>query len=143
PDPAKGTKVPVYNLEPEEGEPARFGFVIAFSKVVYLETEVAWENDFHESFTIKPPPPSAPFSTLKSRLVNFGQEAGNVGVADAGDGTYITLPTTCLDPTSTLYSTWFRAHSYGEENPTFPAGSTPFEAKLPPGAGPTGCPRVP
>jgi hypothetical protein len=136
PDPAKGTKVPVYNIEPEPGEPARFGFVIAFSKVVYLETEVAWENDFHESFTINLPPPSAPFSTLKSRLVNFGQ---------SGDGTYITMPTTCFNPTEwpNLYSTWFRAHSYGEENPNFPVGSTPVEAELPEGIMPTGCERVP
>ncbi len=145
PDPAKGTKVPVYNIEPDEGEPARFGFVIAFSKVVYLETEVAWENDFHESFTIPLPEPSAPFSTLKSRLVNFGQEAGNVEAAGKGNGTYISLPTTCYDPNEwqTLYSTWFRAESWGEPNPTFPAGSTPFEAKLPPGTQATGCDKVP
>lgn len=145
PDPAKGTKVPVYNIEPEEGEPARFGFVIAFQKVVFLETEVAWESDFHESFTIPLPEPSAPFSTLKSRLVNFGQEAGNVEGAGKGNGTYITLPTTCFNPDEwpTLYSTWFRAESWGEPNPTFPAGSTPFEAKLPPGIAPTGCDKVP
>jgi hypothetical protein len=145
PDPAKGTKVPVYNIEPEFGEPARFGFVIAFQRVVFLETEVAWENDFHESFTIELPGPSAPFSTLKSRLVNFGQEAGNREGGTAGDGTYITNPTTCFDPDQfpTLYSTWFRAHSYGEENPTFPAGSTPFEAKLPEGMQATGCELVP
>jgi len=145
PGPATGTKVPVYNVEPEPGEPARFGFVIAFSKVIFLTTEVAWENDFHESFTIELPPPSAPFSTLKSRLVNFGQEAGNQKTGTAGDGTYITLPTTCYDPNqeTTLYSTWFRAHSYGEENPTFPDGSSAFEAKLPEGAGPTGCDRIP
>jgi hypothetical protein len=145
PDPAKGTKVPVYNIEPDEGEPARFGFVIAFSKVVYLETEVAWESDFHESFTIPLPEPSAPFSTLKSRLVNFGQDAGNQEGAEAGDGTYISLPTTCYSPTEwpILYSTWFRAESWGEPNPTFPEGSTAFEAKLPPGTQPTGCDKVP
>jgi hypothetical protein len=145
PDPAKGTKVPVYNIEPEPGEPARFGFVIAFQKVVFLETEVAWENDFHESFTIPLPEPSAPFSTLKSRLVNFGQEAGNVEAAGKGNGTYITTPTTCFDPDAfpTLYSTWFRAESYGEPNPTFPAGSTPFEAPLPPEVSTTGCELVP
>lgn len=144
PDPAKGTKVPVYNIEPEPGEPARFGFVIAFSKVVFLETEVAWEDDFHESFTIPLPEPSAPFSTLKSRLVNFGQDAGNIE-ASAGNGTYISLPTTCYNPTEwpTLYSTWFRAESWGEPNPTFPEGSTAFEAKLPPGTQPTGCDKVP
>jgi hypothetical protein len=145
PDPAKGTKVPVYNLEPKPGEPARFGFVIAFSKLVYLETEVAWENDFHESFTIKPPEPSVPFSTLKSRLVNFGFEAGNLEGAEGGDGTYITNPTACFDPDEwpTLHSTWFRAESYELQNPTFPKGSTPWEADLPEGVEITGCNLVP
>jgi hypothetical protein len=135
PDPAKGTLVDVYNLEPKPGEPARLGFVIAFSRVIELETEVAWENDFHESFAIHLPPPSIPFSTLKSRLLAYGQ---------AGDGTHVTLPTTCFDPNgSRLYSTWFRGDSAGEPNPTFPAGSTPWEAKLPPGAATTGCDKVP
>ena len=72
PDPNRGTLVNVYNLEPKAGEPALFGFVIGFSKVIFLETEVAWESDFHESFTIKPPAPTPGVSTLKSRLVNFG-----------------------------------------------------------------------
>lgn len=136
PDPAKGTRVDVYNLEPKPGEPARLGFVIAFSKVIELETEVAWENDFHESFAIHLPPPSRPFSTLKSRLLAYGQ---------AGDGTHVTLPTTCFDPNEWphLYSTWFRGDSAGEPNPTFPHGSTPWEAKLPPGAATTGCDKVP
>lgn len=136
PDPAKGTLVDVYNLEPKPGEPARLGFVIAFSKIIELETEVAWESDFHESFAIHLPPPSVPFSTLKSRLLAYGQ---------TGDGTHVTLPSTCFDPTewSTLYSTWFRGDSAGEPNPTFPHGSTPWEAKLPPGAETTGCDVVP
>jgi hypothetical protein len=133
PSEATGTKVPVFNLEPRPGEPALFGFVIAAEEVVLLETEVAWESDFHESFTIQLPGPSAPFSTLVSRLVNLGQEAGDVGAADDGNGTYINNPTTCFNPndaaTSKLYATWFRAHSYGEENPLFPNGSTPFEAQ--------------
>ncbi len=135
PDPAKGTLVKVYNLEPKPGEPARFGFIIAFSKVIYLETEVAWENDFHESFTIKLPEPSVGVSTAISRLVNFGQDAGNLEGGTGGNGTYITNPTTCFNPNEAanerLYSTWFRAESWGEPNPTFPVGSTPFEAKLP------------
>jgi len=138
PDPAKGTRVAVYNLEPNEGEPARLGFVIAFSKVIELHGGVAWENDFHEYFTIHLPEPSVPFSTLKSRLVAFGQ---------SGDGTHITTPTTCFDPrdpaTEHLYSTWFRGESWGEPNPTFPEGSGAFESKLPPGVAPTGCDKVP
>src|SRR5215213_110672 len=136
PDPARGTRVPVYNLVPDEGEPARLGFVIAGTRVIELEGGVAWESDFHEYFTIKLPEPSAPFSSLKSRLVAFGQ---------SGDGTHITLPTTCFNPDEWphLYSTWFRGESWGEQNPTFPEGSTPFEAKLPPGIQPTGCDKVP
>lgn len=136
PDPAKGTRVPVYNLEPNDGEPARLGFVIAFSRVIELKGDVAWESDFHEYFTIQLPPPSVPFSTLKSRLLAFGQ---------SGDGTHITTPTTCFNPDEWphLYSTWFRGESWGEPNPTFPEGSTAWEAKLPPGIAPTGCERVP
>lgn len=140
PSESTGTKVPVYNIEPKEGEPALFGFVVAGKEEVFLETEVAWQGDFHESFTIQLPGPSAPFSTLKSRLVQKGR---------SGNGTFITNPTTCLDPTQFphLYSTWFRAHSYGEENPTFPVGSTPVEAKVEDSSGElvqqVGCDTVP
>ncbi|HEX5527286.1 MAG TPA: hypothetical protein VFX44_08860 [Solirubrobacterales bacterium] len=132
PSEKSGTKVPVYNLQPKPGEPALFGFVAAGKEVVFLETEVSWQNDFHESFTIQLPKQEPPFATLISRLVNFGQEAGNQGLVKEGNGTYINNPTTCFDPNQfpTLYSTWFRAHSYGEEDPEFPFGSTPFEAKV-------------
>jgi hypothetical protein len=133
PDPAKGTKVALYNLEPNPGEPARLGFVVAGKRVIELEGGVAWESDFHEYFTIHLPEPSIGVSTLKNRLVAFGQ---------SGDGTHITLPTTCFDQSQWphLYSTWFRGESYGEPNPTFPEGSTAFESKLP---SPTGCDKVP
>jgi hypothetical protein len=136
PEAAKGTRVPVYNLNPKPGEPARLGFVIAFSRVIELEGNVAWESDFHEYFTIHLPPPSVGFSTLRSRLLAFGQ---------SGNGTHLTMPTTCFNPSewSHLYSTWFRGESWGEPNPTFPEGSTPWESKLPPGVVPTGCERVP
>lgn len=132
PSAALGTEVPVYNLEPKPGEPALFGFVVAGSEVVYLETDVSWESDYHEAFTIRLPEAEPPFQTLKSRLVNFGQDAGNLEGASSGNGTYISNPTTCFDPVEwpTLYSTWFRAESYGQPNPTFPSGSTPVEAKV-------------
>ena len=136
PEAAKGTRVPVYNLEPEDGEPARLGFIIGFSKVIVLEGGVAWESDFHEYFTIHLPEPSVGLSTLRSRLLAFGR---------SGDGTHITTPTTCFNPGEWphLYSTWFRGESWGEPNPTFPEGSTPWEGKLPPGVMPTGCDKVP
>lgn len=130
------TKVPLYNLEPNNGEPALYGFVIGAKEVVFLNTEVAWQNDFHESFTIHLPPEAPPVSVLISRLVSFGR---------AGDGTYITNPTTCFDPKEpqfkTTDSTFFRAESYGEPNPSFPNGSTPFEAPLEKQH--TGCAEVP
>jgi hypothetical protein len=136
PQAAKGSRVAVYNLEPKFGEPARLGFIIGFSKVIVLEGGVAWESDFHEYFTIHLPPPSVGVSSLRSRLVAFGQ---------SGDGTHVTLPTTCYDPNELPdpYSTWFRGESYGEPIPTFPEGSTPWQAKLPPGVRTTGCESVP
>lgn len=147
PSKASGTIVPVYNLEPKAGEPALFGFVVAGKEVVFLETEVSWESDFHEAFTIRLPESAPPFATLVSRLVNFGQEAGNQGLVKEGNGTYITNPTTCFNPEEEafehLYSTWFRAHSYGEEDPLFPNGSTPAEAGLPEGVQQEGCENVP
>lgn len=126
PSEAAGTKVNVYNLEPKQGEPALFGFVVAGKEVVYLKTSVSWESDFHEAFTIELPESQPPLETLISRLVNFGATTGN--------GTYINNPTTCFDPNEAanehLYSTWFRAESYGEPDPIFPNGSTPVEAKV-------------
>jgi len=135
-----GTKVPVYNLEPHEGEPALLGFVVGFKELIFLKTDVSWESDLHEAFTIDEPEPSHPFSTLKNRLLSFGR---------AGNGTYLTNPTTCVNPNEFehLYSTWFRADSWLEPNPTFPNGSTPVEAKVEDSSGKliqqTGCDTVP
>jgi hypothetical protein len=147
PSEATGTKVSLFNLIPAPGEPAKLGFVIRGKVPVILETEVAWENDFHESFRIKLPvtPEAAEasgFSTLISRLMSNGR---------SGNETYLTNPTTCFDPNEApfekLYSTWFRAESYGEPNPTFPAGSTAIEAPLPKEGGKQvmqeGCGEVP
>jgi hypothetical protein len=140
PSAASGTSVPVYNLQPNSGEPALFGFVVAGSEVVFLKTEVSWQNDFHESFRIELPPSAPPVETLISRLVNFG---------DSGDGTFITKPTTCNDPSAfpTLYNSWFRAESYGEPDANFPFNSTPFAAKAESSTGEliqqTGCNEVP
>jgi hypothetical protein len=147
PSEALGTKISIYNLVPAPGEPAKLGFVIRKQVPIFLETEVAWESDYHESFRIKIPVTPAQseasgFSTLISRLMSNGR---------SGDETYLTNPTTCYDPNQApfenLYSTWFRAESYGEPNPTFPAGSTPVEAALPKEGGEyvmqEGCENVP
>lgn len=134
-------QVPVYNLQPKPGEPALFGFVVAKQEPVFLETEVVWESDFHEAFTIHLfPASSSDLQTIISRLVNFGR---------SGNGTYLTNPTTCFSPTEFphLYSTWFRAESFEEPDPEFPNGSTPFEAKVEDSAGnliqQQGCENVP
>jgi hypothetical protein len=149
PSTTSNTKIPVYNLTPHSGEPALFGFLAGGDEEVFLRTEVSWQNDFHESFKIELPAPvhlpaGLPASTLISRLVNFGATTGN--------GTYINNPTTCFNPNSFehLYSTWFRAESYGEPNANFPFGSTPVEAKVEENNGgvgtlvqQTGCDKVP
>ena len=138
PNPFLNTEPPLYNLVPAEGEPARLGFKIGPAKaVVFVRGTVAWESDYHQGFFIKIPPPSSPaLRSLKSRLVNNGR---------SGDGTYITMPTTCFDPATGVYSTFLRAQGTNPEElaQPFPDAFTPWEAALPPGVGVTGCELVP
>jgi hypothetical protein len=123
----------VYNIVPEHGEPARFGFSIAGSDV-FLEADVSWEDDYHEYFTIHAHKvevegiPGELARVAKNRLTFDG---------DAGDGTFITTPTTCFGPAvpgspfENIYSTWLRADSFEEPNPSFPDGSNFVESKIP------------
>jgi hypothetical protein len=142
-------KVPVYNIVPNQGEPARFGFSLLGSDV-YLEADVAWDGDYHEGFTIHavnlekeglPLPPLGELVAvrlLKNRLVFDGQ---------SGNGTFITTPSTCDDPETPpfehLYSTYLRADSYEHPDPSFPAGSPSIESPLPPGKKPIECDSIP
>ncbi|HXR30652.1 MAG TPA: hypothetical protein VN752_05890, partial [Solirubrobacterales bacterium] len=137
------TRVPLYNLEPGFGEPARFGFKVGApgsKKTVILETAVAWESDYHESFTIHLPDPNPGTLSWKSRLVNFGR---------SGDGTYITNPTTCfsaqLPPYEGIYTTYLRAEAVALPEADFPNSATPFasDLSLPEGLTQTGCNTVP
>jgi hypothetical protein len=135
----------VYNIIPVQGEPARFGFNLGGNSI-YLRADVAWESDYHEGFTIdvpKLPVPDDPIGglipdglILKNRLVFNGH---------AGDGTFITTPSTCIDPTQPgfedTYWTLLRADSYEVPDPNFPNGSTPFASPLP-GPQPIGCDKV-
>lgn len=126
-------KADVYNIVPEEGEPARFGFSVAGSDV-FLEADVAWESDYHEYFTIHAHKlevegiPAELARVAKNRLTFDG---------DAGDGTFITTPTTCFGPAvpgqpfEHVYSTFLRADSFEEPDPNFPNGSAFVESKIP------------
>lgn len=142
-DPKSGESVTlhadVYNVVPKHGEPARFGFSIAGSDV-FLEADVAWESDIHEYFTIHAHKIEVEVAgevarVAKNRLTFDG---------DAGDGTFITTPTTCFGPATPgspfehIYSTWLRADSFEEEDPNFPHGSNFVEAKIPRVPGPDG-----
>jgi hypothetical protein len=127
----------VYNLVPKAGEPALFGFS-ALGSNIFLEADVEWNGDYHEGFTIAVPEAPLGAKILKNRLVFTGV---------AGNGTFLTTPSTCHDPAEAAfahtYSTFLRADSVEAPNAGFPNGSTPFEAALPPGVKPTGCNLVP
>lgn len=125
-------KVNVYNLLPREEEPARFGLTLVGNDI-FLDAGVAWESDYHEFFTIDVAmlslgPGLEVARVAKNRLVFDGT---------SGDGTFITTPTTCFGPAvpgsqfEHVYSTWLRADSYEEKNPTFPEGSEEIESKIP------------
>ncbi len=139
------TQVPVYNVIPPDGEPARFGLELAGNEV-FLKADVAWAGDFHEGFTIDVPkalPAGIEGLILKNRLVFDGR---------AGDGTFITTPSTCLGeaapgPSGSSYSTYLLAASYAErEDPaySFPQSARPaFESPIPQGTSPKECETIP
>jgi hypothetical protein len=143
------TEVPVYNVEPVQGEAARFGLELLENEV-FLEGDVDWSGDYHEGFTIDVPE-ALPKDLgeilgglgqngliLKNRLVFNGR---------SGDGTFITTPTTCFGaayaanwvpgqqpggPSGHRYSTYLRADSLQQPDPNFPHGSSFLESPIPP-----------
>ncbi|MFN8162852.1 MAG: hypothetical protein U0R26_03295 [Solirubrobacterales bacterium] len=141
------TQVPVYNIVPVQGESARFGLNLAENNV-YLRGDVDWSGDYHEGFTIDVPQaadlePLIKGLILKNRLVFNGR---------AGDGTFITTPSTCLGeafpgPSGHAYSTYLLAGSWAEEAAPgyhFPQSAEPrFESPIPPGTFPKECSTIP
>jgi hypothetical protein len=150
-DPVLGAIAPqleaaVYNIKPPNGEPARFGLEL-LGKEIFLKADVDWAGDFHEGFTIAVPKavelPGLEGVILKNRLVFDGA---------AGDGTFITTPSTCLGeafpgPSGHVYSTYLLAASYAEEESPgyqFPRDAEPrFESPIPPGTSPKECGSIP
>ncbi|HVO55737.1 MAG TPA: hypothetical protein VMT37_15100 [Solirubrobacterales bacterium] len=139
------TKVPVYNVIPPNGEPARFGLELAGNEV-FLKADVASDGDYHEGFTIAVPKalplPGIEGLILMNRLVFNGR---------AGDGTFITTPSTCFGEAFTesgsVYSTYLLAASYEEEEGAgyvFPQSAAPrLESPIPPGTSPKECDTIP
>jgi hypothetical protein len=142
------TKVAVYNVVPIHGEAARFGLELGGHEV-FLRGDVAWDSDYHEGFTIDVPE-TLPVGglVLKNRLVFEGK---------AGDGTFLTTPSTCLGeafpwgPSGHAYSTWLLANSWKEKKEeeegkgyVFPQSAAPaFESPIPPGTSPKECATIP
>ena len=126
----------VYDLVPNNGEPALFGFS-AVGQNVFLKSDVEWSGDYHEGFTIAVPEPPLGAKILINRLV-FTGTAG---------GAFLTTPSTCHDPAQAqfahTYSTYLRADSVEVPDAGFPKGSSRFEAALPAGVKPSGCDKVP
>lgn len=137
--------VPVYNVVPKEGESARFGLELA-GKEVFLEGDVEWASDYHEGFTIHVPqalPIALGGVILRNRLVFNGR---------AGDGTFLTTPSTChgeaFKQSGSEYSTLLRAASSEEEASPgyggFPQSAEPrLESPIPPGTSPKECNTIP
>ncbi|HSS33097.1 MAG TPA: hypothetical protein VLL27_07430 [Solirubrobacterales bacterium] len=136
----------VYNLVPKQGQPARFGLNLAGNNV-YLEANLAYESDYHESFSIALPPlvslePLFKGLLLNNRLVFDGR---------SGDGTFITTPSTCLGEafvrSGSIYSTYLLGASVTEEKQAgyvFPqSANPPFESPIPPGTEPKNCNTIP
>jgi hypothetical protein len=162
------TIVPVFNVEPKDGQSARFGLELG-GNPVFLDGDVAWWSDYHEGFTIHVP------AALPQELAELlGATTSQEGLilrnrlpfeGRSGDETFLTTPPTCFGPayadswtkgeapngpSGSIYSTLLRADSVAEPNPTFPEGSSFFESPIPPiselhgpGTDPKECEAIP
>ncbi|MBS1860498.1 MAG: hypothetical protein JSS68_02185 [Actinobacteria bacterium] len=107
--------LPVYDIEPEAGHPALFGFNINIPLIlpdhdVYLVTTIDWAGDYHENFTISEVPTAVPL--VENRLVFDGQAGGS----------FLTLPSPCNAPTTTtLHVASYEAPGAFQEYKTTPA----------------------
>lgn len=143
------TLVPVYNVIPPNGEPARFGLELAGNEV-FLKADVAYDGNYHEGFTIAVPH-ALPVEFLGSLIKGLILKNRLVFDGRSGDGTFITTPSTCLGEAFTqsgsIYSTYLLAASYEEEAQpgySFPASAEPpLESPIPPGTSPKECGTIP
>ncbi|MET0305576.1 MAG: hypothetical protein ABW196_05035 [Solirubrobacterales bacterium] len=128
----------VFNIVPNEGEPARFGLSL-LGNDVFLEADVAWESDYHEYFTIRVTKLDLPTLPLLGEVARIAKNRLVFDGTAGDDGTFITTPTTCLGPATPgtplehIYSTYLRADAYEAPNmdPSFPNGSAFIESKIP------------
>ncbi|MBS1843947.1 MAG: hypothetical protein JST53_05945 [Actinobacteria bacterium] len=115
-------KFPVYNLQPNQGEPALFGFHVKFevlgigliSEFVYLETSIEWAGDYHESFYINN---IAAFPPLGRNRLVFNGQAGGTGAG----GAFLTLPSPCNGPTTSTLELENQSGATTPNTPTTPA----------------------
>jgi hypothetical protein len=84
----------VYDLVPDNGSPALFGFnakvPLLLDANVYLVADVAWQNDYHEGFTISEVP-KEPVPLVENRLVFDGTKGGS----------FLTMGSQCDGPSTT------------------------------------------
>jgi hypothetical protein len=114
----------VFNLEPDPGHPALFGFNVSLplnliNFNIYLQADIEWQGDYHEGFTISGIPNTVPLT--ENRLV-FDGKAG---------GTFLTMGSQCNGPSTTK----LKVESY--------AGEVVGPIDTTPPANITGCGSVP
>ncbi len=138
----KTEKFPVYNMVRKPGEPARFGVeikieVLGIDERSYLEGGFSWHHeeetsensgvasgDYHEFFEIRNLPNSP--EIVQSKLIFWG--VPHEQNASAPDNAFITMPSTCAGPQTTV----LHVDSYAE-----PGHFLKYENQTPIGA--TGC----
>ena len=144
------TQVPVYNLIPPQGEPARFGLELAGNEV-FLEADVAWDGDYHEGFTIAVPKALADLEPLieglilKNRLV-FNGRAGRRHLHHHAQ--HLPRPAATPGPSGQRLldlsaRRLLRRRGRTRLRSSPPSAEPRFESPIPPGTSPKECATIP
>jgi hypothetical protein len=117
---------PVYDLVPNDGEPALFAFHVTtplvplINEYVYLETSIEWAGDYHESFYINN---IAAFPPLARNRLVFNGQAG---------GSFLTVPSPCNGNSTSILELESQNGAIAGPQPTTPpvpivgCGAVPF-----------------
>jgi hypothetical protein len=94
--------VDVFNLEPEVGEPARFGFIVGLGTPVYIDTSVRAGGDY--GITVSSSDISEEAGFLSATVMVWGVPGDprhGLGLEESHPPAFLSLPTSCAEPMQT------------------------------------------
>jgi hypothetical protein len=116
----------VFNLEPNVGEPARFGFLVGIGTPVYIDTSVRTGGDYGITVSTRDITEEAGFISATVTVWGVpGDPRHGLGLGETNPSPFLSLPTSCAEPmqTSVEGDSWADPGSFSSYQPSEPMGT--------------------